>query len=260
MKVKNKIESFLELLWISYLEQKPLKDGFVRVKVGSMEYQGISYKEFLNIIFPHVVNMGYIDEFIKTEKENLITSSKVQEKISSLEEFREFTYSCQESVKILDESYINGCESIRLVDQEIAKLKPVELCYLFKVNEDKIDKNLSELSLKHQEDKEVFSLKDKKVEFDEVISAIIVEGKKCSLPPAKNEEYFARAIFSREINESVDWSVLYYEMTGSDVADVSKNRKTLMDTVYRLNKRIKRIFKTNDDLISCKDKSIKRNY
>jgi len=107
----------------------------------------------------------------------------------------------------------------------------------------------------------IISLKNKKVEFDEVTSTIIVNGKKCPLPAAKNEEYLARAMFSREVGESIDWSIIYKEMSGSEATIGSaKNKKTLVDTVNRLNNRIKEIIGTEDKLISCNNKNVKRNY
>jgi hypothetical protein len=105
------------------------------------------------------------------------------------------------------------------------------------------------------------SLKDKEVGFDETTSSIMMNGKRCALPAFKNESSLALAMFSRDIDESVDWSIIYREMTGSEaVIGTKKNKKTLVDTINRLNGRIKKIFETEDKLISCENKSVKRNY
>ncbi|MDO8496252.1 MAG: hypothetical protein Q7S43_02245 [bacterium] len=108
---------------------------------------------------------------------------------------------------------------------------------------------------------EFTSLKDRKVEYDEVTSTIIIDGKKCSLPVAKNEDYLAVAMFSREIDEPIDWSIIYKEMSGSKSSIGSqRNKKALADTIKRLNERIKKIFGTEDKLISCENDTVKRNY
>ncbi len=111
------------------------------------------------------------------------------------------------------------------------------------------------------EEKELDSLKGKTVEFDDTKPEIIVNGKTCSLPPAKNEDYLAKAMFSREIGEFVDWSIIYKEMTGSNaVIGQLKDQKTVRDAVNRLNKRIKGIFGVGDKLLDWENKSIRRNF
>jgi hypothetical protein len=105
------------------------------------------------------------------------------------------------------------------------------------------------------------SLEGKRVRFDENTSAIIINEKKCSLPAFKNEYSLANAIFSYDIDEPVDWSIIYKEMSGSKASiGSSKNKKTLTDTIDRLNDRIKKFFGTKDKLISCENNSVKRNY
>lgn len=127
--------------------------------------------------------------------------------------------------------------------------------------EDKLGvKSDSKINGNYAESKSI-SIKEKKVEFDEVTSTITINGKKCPLPPATNIDYLARAMFSREVGEPVDWSIIYREMTGSQAVIGSKtNKKSVEDTVLRLNQKIQNIFGTEDKLISCKNKSIIRNY
>lgn len=164
---------------------------------------------------------------------------------SNIEKFKKY-YGLPSDIEYL----IWDTESI-LLDNAIyihRKFRPVFEAYLRYMNGDKIET-------------EIINLKDKKAEFDEVTSAIIINNKRCSLPTAKNEEYLARAMFSREVGESVDWSIIYKEMTGSDnVIGNIKNKKTLTDTIDRLNKRIKNTLGIEDKLISCENKTMRRNY
>lgn len=92
--------------------------------------------------------------------------------------------------------------------------------------------------------------------------AMLAIGKQiCSLPPFKNEHYFCRAMFSRPVKEPVDWSLIYQEMTGGheEMPD-PKNKRTVQDTMYALNNRIKEVANTDDALFTWENKSIKRNF
>ncbi len=100
----------------------------------------------------------------------------------------------------------------------------------------------------------------KQIEYDETKSLILVAGKSCPLPPAKNEDYLAKAMFNRPIGEFVDWSLIYSEVTGSEVDDGIKNQKTIRDTMDRLNKRVQEIIGTAEELFTWQNKSLKRNY
>lgn len=105
------------------------------------------------------------------------------------------------------------------------------------------------------------SLKIKTVVFDEAQSAILVDGKVCPLPPAKNEEYLAKAMFSRPIGEFVDWSIVHKEITGATaVIGSEKDKKSVRDTMDRLNKRLQTIIGTSDQLLRWQNKSICRNF
>lgn len=108
------------------------------------------------------------------------------------------------------------------------------------------------------------SLKGKEVEFDENLPAILIDDKAYPLPPSKNEDYFARVMFRHRIGEFVDWSLIYATMAGVDGQRVDveneKNKKMVRDTMNRLNKRIKELADTEDDLFSWKNKSVCRNF
>lgn len=105
------------------------------------------------------------------------------------------------------------------------------------------------------------ALKLKDVVFDESQPAIFIGDKKCSLPPAKNEEYLAKVMFARPTGEFVDWSIIYKEMTGTEaVIGSGQDSKSVRDTMNRLNKRVQEVIGTNDKLLSWKNKSVCRNF
>ena len=108
---------------------------------------------------------------------------------------------------------------------------------------------------------EKISLSDNKLSFDDNQAIISIGKRQCALPPYKNEHYFCRAMFAYKPNEPVDWSLIYKLMTGGqeEVAD-AKYRRTVQDTMYALNKRVKEIINTDDALFTWENRTIKRNY
>lgn len=104
-------------------------------------------------------------------------------------------------------------------------------------------------------------LSDHAVSFDEKIPAIVWGAKKCGLPPSQNEFDLARVMFKKPIDESTDWSLIHLEITGnSEVIGDEKERKSVMDTVNRTNKRLQKNFGVTDKLYTWKDKTISRNH
>ena len=49
-------------------------------------------------------------------------------------------------------------------------------------------------------------------------------------------------------------------ITSDNKKDAEKEKRSVQDTMYALNKRIKETINTEDDLFIWKEKSIKRNY
>ena len=131
---------------------------------------------------------------------------------------------------------------------EIFHSKFSEFCQKYKDAEDEVattgHKKLSEGIVAFEDDEAVIKIGDKK----------------CSLPPYKNEHYFARAMFNRNVNEFVDWSIIYEEMTGGEPANESADKRTVQDTMYRVNNRIKKIIRTENDLFTWRERAIKRNF
>lgn len=108
--------------------------------------------------------------------------------------------------------------------------------------------------------KETFSLSNKVIMFDEALSVIKFGRKTCPLPPAKNESCLAKVMLSRKPGEFVDWSIVYQEMTGDSELGGKENLKSVRDTMYHLNKRIKEDTGATTDFLGWKNKSLKRNY
>ena len=83
------------------------------------------------------------------------------------------------------------------------------------------------------------------------------------LPPTKNEHCLCRAMFKHRVNEYVDWSLPYDEMTGADVnkgydpSQQEKARRMVYDTTKALNARAKHDLGI-DDLFVWQGKTIKR--
>lgn len=130
--------------------------------------------------------------------------------------------------------------------------------------------NLPELKIKGLDNKKLvrdikkINLNKKNIIFDDEKAKIIIDNKECQIPPYKNEHYFCRAIFQHPVNEFVDWSIIFENMdkiiTSDNKKDAEKEKRSVQDTMYALNKRIKETINTEDDLFIWKEKSIKRNY
>lgn len=133
---------------------------------------------------------------------------------------------------------------------EITKIPKIELNDL--ANQKKIN-NINKTDLLGQN-----------ILFDDEKVQILIGNKNCQLPPYRNEHYFCRAIFQHPINEFVDWSIIYENMDkvpeGINKTESRKEKRAVQDTVYLLNKRIKKVINTEDNLFTWKEKSIKRNY
>ena len=125
--------------------------------------------------------------------------------------------------------------------------------------------NFTYRRLSGTENQEKISLEQAAIEFNDEIGAIIINGLKCNLPPFQNEHCLARAIFGYKKGQPVDWSFIYEKMTGDFPANSphlgdSKMKRTVNDTVRRLNERIQRTINTEDLLIDQKGKTIIRNF
>jgi len=102
-----------------------------------------------------------------------------------------------------------------------------------------------------------------KVKFLDDESALELAGKKCPLPPYKNEHFFCRAAFEHQINEPIDWSIIYEKMTGyygehfGKSKDTRENWHRVYDTMEAINKRVKELLNI-EKLFVWQEKTIKR--
>ncbi len=113
---------------------------------------------------------------------------------------------------------------------------------------------------------EPVELKTLGVKYNDEKAILEIGSQKCQIPPYKNEHYLCRAMYEHGVSEPIDWSSIYQKMTGYYEAYYGKpqnsreNWRIVYDAVDALNKRIKEIANTNDDLFTWQEKTIKRNY
>ncbi len=156
----------------------------------------------------------------------------------------------------IEDAIVKGFKNLSFGSQDQQTPQKIEI-----TNKELVVRNAEENREKNYVGKKKTFLKDKVIEFDESQPAISIDGKICALPPAKNEEYLAKVMFRRKAGEFVDWSIIYKEMTGTgEVIGDENDKKSVRDTMNRLNKRVQEIMWTDDKLLSLENKSIKRNY
>lgn len=102
-----------------------------------------------------------------------------------------------------------------------------------------------------------------KVEFLDEESVLKLGDKKCALPPYKNEHFFCRAAFEHQVNEPIDWSIIYEKMTGyyeehfGKSKDTRQNQRRVYDAMEAINKRVKELLDI-EKLFVWQEKTIKR--
>ncbi len=102
-----------------------------------------------------------------------------------------------------------------------------------------------------------------KIEFLDEESALKLGDKKCALPSYKNEHFFCRAAFEHQINEPIDWSIIYEKMTGyyeehfGKSKDTRENQRLVYDAMEAINKRAKEAWDI-EKLFVWREKTIKR--
>lgn len=102
-----------------------------------------------------------------------------------------------------------------------------------------------------------------KIEFLDDEALLKLGDKKCSLPPYKNEHFFCRAAFEYQINEPIDWSIIYEKITGyyqehfGKSKDTRENWHRVYDTMEAINKRAKELLNI-EKLFVWQEKTVKR--
>lgn len=115
-----------------------------------------------------------------------------------------------------------------------------------------------------KEEGQEFKLGTHDIKFDEGEGSIEIGGKKCFLPPFKNEHYFCQIMFKQKVRKPVDWLEIYERMTGNDEnyqeTLTREHWRSVYDTMIRINNRIKESFNTKDSLFTWQEKTVKRNF
>lgn len=172
---------------------------------------------------------------------------------------------------------VNGSDTIAEPEQQ-KKINDIQL-YLSELKEQRKQKDEKSSSTKieitsipklefketaHIKNLQKINLKDTKIEYDDDKAHIKINSQIVNLPPQKNEHYFCRAMFQRPEKEFIDWSIIFEDMdkilNSLNKKDAEKDKRMVQDTMYAVNKRIKNVVKTKDDLFTWKEKSIRRNY
>ena len=149
------------------------------------------------------------------------------------------------------------------VESEIESQKTLE--NIFKETKIKLKKlreiksSLSDEKLEEEDNIKVI-LSSEEIDFNDEKAKIVVGKKNCQLPPFMNEHFFCRAMFEYLPEEFVDWSTIYEKMDSKEPDNKIKNKRTVQDTMYAVNDRVKETIKTDESLFTWKEKSIKRNY
>jgi hypothetical protein len=110
-------------------------------------------------------------------------------------------------------------------------------------------------------DKQKEAIGLRKVLFIDNEAVLKIGNKKCHIPPSSHMHSLCRVVFRHTLNEPVDWSIIYEEMTGNKEGEnFKKDKKSVYDTLDRINKAVKKCLNTDDELLSWDRKTIKRNY
>lgn len=99
-----------------------------------------------------------------------------------------------------------------------------------------------------------------KSSFDDKKAVIRIGEQTISLPPSTNEHCLCRVMFKHPIDEPIDWSVIYEEMTGNGaLEDTSKIKwRMVYDAANAVNKKVKK--QIGNALFSWERKTIRRLY
>jgi hypothetical protein len=111
---------------------------------------------------------------------------------------------------------------------------------------------------------ELLSLTGQQITFKDAEAQIVVGSVTCQLPPFKNEHYFCRVMFSQPVGKPIDWSDVYEKLSGikgtPETLGNKTDKRTVQDTMYAVNNRIKDTFHTDDSLFTWEQLTIKRNF
>lgn len=107
-----------------------------------------------------------------------------------------------------------------------------------------------------------FNISELVSKFDKKFSKIIFGNREIHLPSNKNEFNLCRVMFEQEVNDPLDWSVVWNrtEYLDEDFLTEIINKKRLRDTSNLINNRIKKELGVKKNLFSWKGNAISRNF
>ncbi len=104
------------------------------------------------------------------------------------------------------------------------------------------------------------SLNKEKIDFNSATGVLNFNGKQLLLNPDTTIIGLCRYMFKKAIGVPVDWSEIYESIEDSLPKNKIKDRKKIYDAMVRLNKEIKKQFLVNEDFLTSKNTTIRRNF
>jgi hypothetical protein len=211
----------------------------------------------MNMNGPHQSLIDVID--ILLSKNYLSQTNTITLHIAEIPSLSQNTFGCTTFEDFLDKLKEKGV-GIEIIKRsgasyEIEKLNP-------EIEKDLIAEKQSLLGVESKTlETKPMSLTGIPVSFKDTEAQITAGSSICQLPPFQNEHDFCRVMFQYKVGEAIDWSAIFEKMSGNaEVIGNEANKRTVQDTMYAINNRIKKYFNTEDNLFTWKNKSIKRNF
>lgn len=104
------------------------------------------------------------------------------------------------------------------------------------------------------------SLKSGNVAFDLDTNTLSLEGRTVRFAPGTLEAALCSTMFARKVGTPVSWDDLYETIQGSANTDTKTGKKSIYDTVKRVNKRIQKELGADEELLSIQRTTVIRNY
>lgn len=256
--------------WISELSWENLArvQKILKIILDELELQGINRLIGNKIPIKKFEKEGFCYEEVKTTIERIDKEENIISIIDIEEEYRKFKKAqplINEGIRKLYKEFLTELWGIRLEDSKNYLLVRVTNLDKLKKIKEIVDKKLLKI-VKPIIGISKISLKSVKIIYNDNEVVLKIENQKCQLPPYKNEHYFCRAMYEYDVNEPVDWSIIYEKMTGyyenyyGKPQKIRENWRLVYDTMAALNKRIKKVANTDDDLFTWQEKTVRRNY
>lgn len=182
----------------------------------------------------------------------------------------EFLLNKEDIRKIVKENVPFFHTLIALETEGLIDIKKMKVVYLGKyVNEpneyDILIKINDKIKALNNEIKSVYSpLQKNGISFDNEKAILVVNNEVCQLPPYKNEHCLCRVMYQYRKGEPVDWSIVFEKMnefsqklTGRNT---EKDRRSVQDTMYAINTRVREKYNTEEELFAWKSNTISRNF